>query len=95
MIGSGLQKKFGQTTIARQDITDSVPSQESIEFRRTLQNLVTELDPDGQFFRIEDTGLDIEIILTVPSDASVEELTDFSKGNGVGFLNDQQCMFLL
>jgi hypothetical protein len=89
LIGSGLQQKFGQTTIARQDITSSVPEQESTEFFSSVQNLVQELDPAGQFFRIEDTGLDVEIILTVPSDESEAELTDFSKGNGVGFLNDR------
>jgi hypothetical protein len=89
LIGSGLQQKFGQTTIARQDITGSVPEQESTGFLHTVENLVEELDPGEQFFRIEDTGLDVEIILTVPSDASEAGLTDFSKGNGVSFLNDR------
>ncbi len=88
LIGSAFQQKFGQTTMARQDVTKSVPEDESAEFLKLLESLVAELDPNGQFFRIEDTGLDVEIILTVPSDSSTEGLTDFSKGNGVGFLNE-------
>jgi hypothetical protein len=28
---------------------------------------VRELDPDDRYFRIEDTGLDVEIILTIES----------------------------
>ena len=89
LIGSALQLKFGQTTIARQDVTKSVPEDESNAFLSLLEKLVGELDPEGHFFRIEDTGLDVEIILTVPSDADGGERKDFSKGNGVGFLNDE------
>jgi hypothetical protein len=88
LIGSAFQQKFGQTTMARQDVTKSVPEAESANFLKVLEDLVAELDPDSRFFRIEDTGLDVEIILTVPGDGSGEGLTDFSKGNGVGFLND-------
>ena len=89
LIGSAFQQKFGQTTMARQDVTNSVPPDESTQFLKVLEALVAELDPDAQFFRIEDTGLDVEIILTVPSDDSANSLTDFSKGNGVAFLNDR------
>jgi hypothetical protein len=87
LIGSAFQQKFGQTTMARQDVTKSVREDESANFLKVLEDLVAELDPDSRFFRIEDTGLDVEIILTVPSDGSGEGLTDFSKGNGVGFLD--------
>jgi hypothetical protein len=89
LIGSAFQQKFGQTTMARQDVTGSVPEVESAEFLKVLEDLVKELDANDKFFRIEDTGLDVEIILTVPSDDSGEGLTDFSKGNGVGFLNER------
>jgi hypothetical protein len=88
LIGSAFQRKFGQTTMARQDVTKSIPDDESRNFLYVLESLVRELDPNQQFFRIEDTGLDVEIILTVPSGGSGDGLTDFSKGNGVGFLND-------
>lgn len=89
LIGSAFQQKFGQTTMARQDVTKSVPHDESTQFLKVLEALVGELDPDAQFFRIEDTGLDVEIILTVPRHDSGDSLTDFSKGNGVAFLNDR------
>jgi hypothetical protein len=84
LIGSGLQLKFGQTTIARQDITGSIPPNESDAFLRELEELVGELDPKGENFVIEDTGLDIEIILTI---GKGEGLKDFSKADAVNYLN--------
>ncbi|WP_147822168.1 trehalose 6-phosphate synthase [Salidesulfovibrio onnuriiensis] len=87
LIGSGLQFKFGQTTIARQDISKSVDEQESRDFLRRLGEVVADLDPDGTNFRIEDTGLDVEIILTIES--GDEGPKDFDKGDGVRFLNTE------
>lgn len=88
LIGSGFQKKFGQSTIARQDISGSVPEDESAEFLQTITNLVSELDPEQRFFRIEDTGKDIEVLLTVNQEGQDSNgLRDFDKGDGVGFLN--------
>jgi hypothetical protein len=84
LIGSGLQVKFGQLTLARQDITGSVPADESKTFLKDVAALVRELDPDETRLRIEDTGLDIEIILTIQSDTG---LKDFDKGDGVAFLD--------
>ncbi|GAB7023352.1 hypothetical protein [Salidesulfovibrio brasiliensis] len=86
LIGSGLQFKFGQTTIARQDICGSVDSEESEAFRDLLESMVREIDPLQEHFRIEDTGLDVEIILTVPGE---DGLKDFDKGDGVRFLNEE------
>lgn len=83
LIGSGLQFKFGQTTIARQDISNSIPAEESQAFIRTLTGMVATLDPDGKNFRIEDTGLDVEIILTIEGDAG---LKDFDKADSVNYL---------
>ena len=85
LIGSGLQFKFGQTTLARQDITRSIPARESDALLETIRRLVSDTDPDGAFFRIEDTGLDIEIILTIEGDA--EGTKDFDKGDGIRFLD--------
>ena len=45
LIGSGLQFKFGQSTVARQDIGKSINEDESKEFLKTLEALVLELDP--------------------------------------------------
>jgi hypothetical protein len=86
LIGSGLQFKFGQTTIARQDIYGSVPETESEAFAGVIRELIGELDPDGLYFRIEDTGKDIEIILTVEGASG---LKDFDKGDGILFLDSE------
>jgi len=86
LIGSGLQHKFGQTTIARQDIAGSVPAERSERFGKEVRQLVRSVDPEDVFFRIEDTGLDIEILLTV-EDAEGGATRDFDKGDGVRFLN--------
>ena len=87
LIGSGLQFKFGQSTVARQDINKSISPVESEAFVKTLESLVAALDPDERNFRIEDTGLDVEIILTV--EISGDGLKDFDKGDGVKFLNGE------
>lgn len=88
LIGSGLQHKFGQTTIARQDIHHSIPEDRSRAFLERVRGLVRSLDPEGVFFRIEDTGLDAEIMLTVEDEGGGRR--DFDKGDGVRFLNDDQ-----
>jgi len=85
LIGSGLQLKFGQTTIARQDITKTIEKNESLNFLNIIKKIVADIDPKHENFRIEDTGLDIEVILTVKSDT--EGLKDFDKAEGVRYLN--------
>jgi len=87
LIGSGLQFKFGQTTIARQDIAGTIPEDESLKFLKHVELMVRDLDPKEENFRIEDTGKDIEIILTVKSNES-DTLKDFDKGDGVDFLDN-------
>ncbi len=89
LIGSGLQFKFGQTTVARQDISESIPPEESLHFLNKVKELVAQIDPEGKYFRIEDTGKDIEVILTVSGESTEDAgLKDFDKGNGVDFLSD-------
>jgi hypothetical protein len=88
LIGSGLQHKFGQTTVARQDIHHSIPEDRSNAFLDRVRALVRSLDPEEAFFRIEDTGLDVEILLTVEDEHGGRR--DFDKGDGVRFLNDDQ-----
>ena len=83
LTGSGFQRKFGQTTIARQDISNSIPREESERFLRIVKECVRTIDPQGSFLGIEDTGKDIEIILTVDTHSSARE---FNKGDGVSFL---------
>jgi hypothetical protein len=87
LIGSGLQHKFGQTTVAHRDIAGSIPDDASERFRDEVRGLVRDVDPEEAFFRIEDTGLDLEIILTVPQ-VSGGDVRDFDKGDGVRFLDE-------
>ncbi len=82
VIGSGMQHKFGQTTVARQDIHGSIPDERSQAFLDEVRSLVGELDPGGATFGVEDTGKDIEITLTV------EGQREFTKGDGIGFLDE-------
>ncbi|MBD3421360.1 MAG: trehalose 6-phosphate synthase [Chitinivibrionales bacterium] len=84
LIGSGYQQKFGQSTLARQDITKSIPAAESQNLLESVTSLVAELDPHHTGLRIEDTGLDIEIMLTIDNDGQSK---DFDKGDGVLFLD--------
>ncbi|MDL1964236.1 MAG: trehalose 6-phosphate synthase [Deltaproteobacteria bacterium] len=86
MIGSGLQFKFGQTTIARQNIRKSISEPESEEFLEKIRQIVQEIDPEQDNFRIEDTGLDIEIILTIED--SLSGAKDFDKADAVRYLDD-------
>jgi hypothetical protein len=85
-IGSALQIKFGQTTVARQDITHSIKDEESAAFLEKVKGLVREIDPSGRNFRIEDTGLDIEIILTIDVASGESPIKDFDKGDGLAFI---------
>jgi hypothetical protein len=91
LIGSGLQFKFGQTTVARQDIYGSIPEADSHNFAGVVGELVREIDPEGLYFRTEDTGKDIEIILTVEAEAG---LKDFDKGDGILFLDSELALKL-
>jgi hypothetical protein len=90
LIGSGLQQKFGQTTIARQDISGSISEERSQKFLDVIERIVKELDPSGENFKIEDTGLDIEIILTVADAAA--GLKDFDKKEAIKFLDKELCL---
>jgi len=87
LIGSGVQFKVGQTTIARQDIYRSIPEQMSETFMKKIKEMVRELDPESNYLRIEDTGKDIEIIVTVEKGKEHEAPRDFNKGDGVKFID--------
>ncbi|TVM33102.1 trehalose 6-phosphate synthase [Oceanidesulfovibrio marinus] len=86
LIGSGLQFKFGQTTIARQDISRSVTEQESQTLLDQIEDMVREVDPEGADLRIEDTGLDVEVILTFETAGGM--VKDFDKGDSVRYLDE-------
>ncbi|WP_034642533.1 hypothetical protein [Desulfovibrio inopinatus] len=86
LIGSGVQFKFGQTTLARQDYSKSIDPELSQALLDAIRTLVSRVDPSGEHFRIEDTGLDIEIILTIDDD--VQGAKDFDKGDAIRFITE-------
>ncbi|MCG8572216.1 MAG: trehalose 6-phosphate synthase [Spirochaetes bacterium] len=86
LIGSGLQFKFGQTTIARQDVNQSISETNSQNLLELIQDMVFQVDPRGGNLIIEDTGKDIEIILTTKNQESEQ---DFNKADGLTFLDSQ------
>ena len=65
LIGSGLQHKLGQTTVARQDIHGSVPEAQSAAWLADLEALVREVEPEPGWFSVVDTGLDVELAITL------------------------------
>jgi hypothetical protein len=85
LIGSGLQIKFGQTTIAHQDIVESISRSESDAFLEEINKIINEIDHNRSYFRTEDTGKDLEIILTI-NENNLSKNRDFDKGDGVMFL---------
>ncbi len=78
LVGSGLQVKAGQLTVARQDATGSVPAAASERFLRRVGALAAALG-----LTVEDTGLDIEIM--PPLDGTGR---GFGKAEAVRFLDD-------
>ena len=91
-IGSGMQKKFGQTAVARQDIHKSISPAFSRQFFVEVQRIVRGVDPQNVYLSIEDTGFDIEISLRTSASgvlAKQGEAAVFSKGDGLEFLRQQ------
>jgi len=82
-IGSGLQHKFGQTTLARQDKNNSISEKQSLKLKEEIESLLQKIDPKASYFNVEDTGKDLEIILTVDQQNHKE---DFNKGHGLDFI---------
>jgi len=83
-IGSGLQRKFGEVTMARNDPGMTVPEPESRRFMAAVRKVKDELDPDGLELDLHDTGLDMELFpRTVGGRAS------FDKGHGVKSLDEK------
>eukprot|EP00930_Biecheleria_cincta_P045606 TRINITY_DN31434_c0_g1_i1.p1 TRINITY_DN31434_c0_g1~~TRINITY_DN31434_c0_g1_i1.p1 ORF type:complete len:1398 (-),score=227.92 TRINITY_DN31434_c0_g1_i1:209-4372(-) len=77
-IGSGLQRKFGEVTMARNDPAGTVPEPESRRFMAAVRRVKEELDPDGTSLDLHDTGTDMEIFPRVMGGRPL-----FDKGDGV------------
>jgi len=84
VIGSGLQRKFGEVTMARNDPGKTVPEPESRRFKAEVQNVVDEIDRGGSTIQVNDTGTDLEIF-----PCSVDRLPCFTKGSGVMSLDER------
>eukprot|EP00928_Gymnodinium_smaydae_P053916 TRINITY_DN3779_c0_g2_i2.p1 TRINITY_DN3779_c0_g2~~TRINITY_DN3779_c0_g2_i2.p1 ORF type:complete len:1370 (-),score=247.02 TRINITY_DN3779_c0_g2_i2:56-4006(-) len=81
-IGSGLQRKFGEVTMARNDPALSVPEPESKRFLASVRKVKEDLDPDGLELDLHDTGTDMEIF-----PRSVNGRASFDKGCGLRALD--------
>ncbi len=88
-IGSGLQKKFGQTAISYQDVAKSIDPEEAEAFKQKVVDLVRRQDPDGTTLHVEDTGRDIEVILSASDSTGKQPARDFDKADGVRFIDSE------
>mmetsp|Transcript_14886 Transcript_14886/g.42718 ORF Transcript_14886/g.42718 Transcript_14886/m.42718 type:complete len:558 (+) Transcript_14886:70-1743(+) len=77
-MGSGLQRKFGEITVARNDVSKTVDEAESHRFMGQVRCLVEEVDREGDMLDMQDTGSDLEIF---PRRANGQPC--FTKGDGV------------
>ena len=73
--------------VSRQDMSGSIPVNESEEFLKTVKKLAEEVCPTGDLL-IHDTGLDIEILPRLSQESQAESAT-FHKGKGLEFLDDR------
>lgn len=78
-IGSGFQEKYGEITVARQDMLGSVGKEESLDLLRKIKETVLNIDPEEKYFSVRDTGKDIEITLKI-------ENKSFSKSLGTEYI---------
>eukprot|EP01059_Diplonema_ambulator_P008034 TRINITY_DN17561_c0_g1_i2.p1 TRINITY_DN17561_c0_g1~~TRINITY_DN17561_c0_g1_i2.p1 ORF type:complete len:1583 (+),score=421.81 TRINITY_DN17561_c0_g1_i2:66-4814(+) len=89
MIGSGLQLKFAQTTVARQDISGTIRRKESEDFLEKIKEICEDISPNG--FEVQDTKLDVEVMPLRSESSNLADLKGrgFDKGDGLIWLNDQ------
>ena len=76
-IGSGLQEKYGEITVARQDIEKSIPDEKSLDLIKKAEAIAKK-----HKLHLNDTGLDIE--LSVLKDKGKE----FTKSDGIQFISE-------
>lgn len=86
-IGSGIQYKFGQTAIARQDKNESIAVKKSLALKTKIESIIKKIDLNREFFSLEDTGKDLEITLNIKSADNNSE--EFDKGQGLKFIMKQ------
>jgi len=81
-LGSGLQRKFGEVTMARNDPASTVSDLESQRFMAEVRCVMHEIDPEGTALAINDTGTDMEIFPRLADGRPC-----FNKGDGVTSLD--------
>jgi hypothetical protein len=87
LIGSGVQFKFGETTVARQDVAKTIPEAESKAFMAELEKIARTVDPEGKDAHVKDTGLDVEIVLSTT--AGEFGAKEFDKADGLYFVDQE------
>jgi hypothetical protein len=86
-LGSGLQHKCGELTMAHNDPACNVSDFESNRFKAEVRHLVDEMDPLGKVLELQCTATDIEI-----STRSTHSGPSFNKSNGVMCLDSRLCL---
>lgn len=79
-VGSGLQAKFGECSVAYQDWQSNCPQALSQAFRAAVEEQIRRIDADGRIFHLEDGGRDLEI------SALGADAASFDKGDGLRFV---------
>ncbi|MFP4510407.1 MAG: hypothetical protein ACLFNQ_09780 [Spirochaetaceae bacterium] len=87
-VGSGLQTKFGECSVAYQDWQSNCPDSVSQTFRTAVKALIRRLDPTLSTFHIEDGGRELDISTLGSGSAS------FDKGSGLRLVVEQAGMRL-
>lgn len=82
-VGSGLQTKFGECSVAYQDWQSNCPDSLSQAFRAAIDARIRRIDPTLSRFHVEDGGREFEVS-TLDADA-----TSFDKGAGLLFVLEQ------
>jgi hypothetical protein len=79
-IGSGLQLRQGEISIARQDAARSIDEDDSRNLLEHIHDAVDAVDPQRQHFRVDDDGYDVAI---TPTSANRDLWNDFSPAEGL------------
>ena len=83
-VGSGLQLRHGEISIARQDVARSIDEDDSLTLLEHIHDAVDAIDPQRQHFRVDDDGYDVTI---TPTSANRDLWNDFSPAEGLRNIN--------
>jgi hypothetical protein len=85
LLGSGLQRKLGEVTMARNDPGKTVPELESCRFKKEVQKVIDEINSSSFAIQMDDTGTDLEMFPC----SSMDNRPPFTKGAGVLLLDER------